>query len=169
MTVENKVKQNCKQVITLWLLISAATKAAAKFSKKKAGTKTSTRQSTKRNNKTRECASEKLPDADAGADSSSEVQGPETKRARRKTAESKGSMSGHDATGIGRYHTEAYKENIQIGLYETKPFVPKKGKATAAQAAENVREVADLVIKDFYSHYNNGLIIPHLAGMDYNG
>ena len=81
MTRKNKVKQNCKQLITLWLLISAAAKAAAKLLKKTTGTKTSARQFIKRI-KRDECTSKKLPDAD-GAKTSWVVPGPETKRASR--------------------------------------------------------------------------------------
>lgn len=70
--------------------------------------------------------------------------------------------------GIARYSTESYKEEITPGKFEKKSFV-KKGKTTEAEAAKNVEEVSDLVIEDFYNHFTNGLIIPHKAGLDYNG
>jgi hypothetical protein len=54
-------------------------------------------------------------------------------------------------------------------MFTQKDFIAVKNRTTKAEATKNAKMLAEIVIEDFYEHYNGGLIIPHLARIEYDG
>lgn len=77
-------------------------------------------------------------------------------------------------TGIGRYRTEQYRNDIELGIFGDYDFPTgkptKKGEeGDASRQISHMEEVAQYVVEDMYEQLMGGLIIPEGAPVEYFG